>query len=55
MTADDDNRAVVQAQAYLERHPLIPAVEVWLAERRLKKLWQAKRSDAASGHPTNIP
>jgi hypothetical protein len=49
VSADDDSRAIDKARTYLGAHPSIPALDVWLAERRIKKLWQVKHSPTASG------
>jgi hypothetical protein len=35
MESADDGDAVQKARKYLTAHPLIPAVEVWFAERRV--------------------
>ena len=48
MTAEDVHQVIEQAKAYLRSHQSIPAVEVWLAERRVKKLWQASHPPAVS-------
>jgi len=40
MEGADDGDAVEKARDYLAAHPLIPAVEVWFAERRVELLTQ---------------
>ena len=40
MEGADDGDAVQKARKYLTAHPSIPAVEVWLAERRIELLTQ---------------
>jgi hypothetical protein len=48
MTAEDEHQVIEQAKAYLRAHQSIPAIEVWLAERRIRKLWQASHPSAVS-------
>ena len=48
MTAENEHGVIEQARAYLRAHQSMPAVEVWLAERRIKKLWQASHPPAVS-------
>jgi hypothetical protein len=43
MEGADDGDAVRKARRYLVAHPLIPAVEVWFAERRVKLLTQLRQ------------
>jgi hypothetical protein len=40
LNAPDDGAAMEKALAYLREHRAIPAVEVWLAERRVGTLKQ---------------
>lgn len=40
LTSADDEDAVTRAQIYLRDHASVPAIELWLEERRVKTLKQ---------------
>ena len=41
MDCRSDDQALDSAREFLGAHPEIPAVEIWLEERRIKRLAQA--------------
>lgn len=41
LLAITDDDAIEQAARFLQNHPLIPGVEIWLGERRVEQLEQS--------------
>jgi hypothetical protein len=50
LSAITDEDAMQQATQFLQNHPSIPGVEVWLGERRVKQLEQTASMPELSDH-----
>jgi hypothetical protein len=46
LSVHDEGEALTKADAYLHAHTSVPAVKLWLGERRIKALTQTAAADA---------